>query len=316
MGKIKKPKSVVPGLRPTAMKNSGPANQIVVHEKRKEKKNNGSSTPSANSTSTERPPPAPVCEKKSSVDGHDVFALAHKLQQQRDVARSAKDWAKADALREQIQKLGVKVQDSKVSDGGGSKIIMTKKVLLEQKAAKKERHALAAGKISKAVKTARDEESDDDEDDEKDDEDLSGEDESGSEGSLDDDEMGDEEEEESEEEEASAPPPRAERTLAMGVRVVDLEVGRGPTVQPRAPVRVRYVGKLASTGAVFDRTKGKPFSFRLGRGEVIKGWDLGVLGMRSGGTRRITCPPAAGYGSQGTSGIPPNSTLVFEVSVV
>ena len=314
MGKIKKPKAVVPGARPTAMKSGSLKFPPAAHEKRKDKQNTSSSIPSASSIPVEHAPAAsatPRNEKKSPVAVHDDFALAHKLQQQRDVARAAKDWAKADALREQIQKLGVKVQDTKVGDGGGSKIVMTKKVLLEQKAAKKERQALAAGKIPKATKTARGEESDDE--GEEDDEDLIGDDESGSDGSLSDEEM---DEEEDEEEKATTPPPRTERTLAMGVRVVDLELGRGPTVQPRAPVRVRYVGKLASTGAVFDRTKGKPFSFRLGRGEVIKGWDLGVLGMRSGGTRRITCPPAAGYGSQGTPGIPPNSTLVFEVTVV
>ena len=77
-----------------------------------------------------------------------------KLQQQRDVARAAQDWAKADALRDQIQKLGVKVQDSKVGDGGGSKIVLTKKAVLEGKAAKKERQATAAGKPLKAAKSA------------------------------------------------------------------------------------------------------------------------------------------------------------------
>ena len=69
---------------------------------------------------------------------------------------------------------------------------------------------------------------------------------------------------------------------------------------------------------VFDQTRGaKTFTFRLGRGEVIKGWDLGVLGMRRGGTRTITCPPAAAYGKGGSPpSIPPNSTLVFTVTVV
>jgi FK506-binding nuclear protein len=240
------------------------------------------------------------------------MALARKLQQQRDVARAAQDWTKADALRDQIQKLGVKVQDSKVGDGGGSKIVLTKQAVLEGKVAKKERQAVAAGKPLKAAKPADDEEGNiNDEDGDDDDDDESG--------SEEEDYLSDEEEEEEEEVEEKvvrAPPAGAERTLAMGVRVADLEVGRGPPVQPRAAVRVHYVGKLASTGAVFDATKGKPFCFRLGRGEVIKGWDLGVAGMRKGGTRRITCPPGAGYGAQGTPGIPPNSTLVFEVTVV
>ena len=64
-------------------------------------------------------------------------------------------------------------------------------------------------------------------------------------------------------------------------------------------------------------TQGKPFSFRLGRGEVIKGWDVGVAGMRRGGSRTITCPPQAAYGKGGAGkSIPPNATLVFDVTVV
>jgi FK506-binding nuclear protein len=62
--------------------------------------------------------------------------------------------------------------------------------------------------------------------------------------------------------------------------------------------------------------KGKPFGFKLGTGEVIKGWDIGVAGMAVGGERRITIPPQQGYGSQKVPGIPPNSTLVFDVKLM
>ena len=81
---------------------------------------------------------------------------------------------------------------------------------------------------------------------------------------------------------------------------------------------MRYVGKLASTGKVFDETKGgKVFWFRLGVGEVIKGWDVGVSGMRVGDKRRLTVPPQMAYGKEGVKGaIPPNSTLVFDVELV
>jgi FK506-binding nuclear protein len=75
---------------------------------------------------------------------------------------------------------------------------------------------------------------------------------------------------------------------------------------------MRYIGKLKN-GKVFDsNTKGKPFSFRLGKGEVIKGWDIGLVGMQVGGERRITIPSNLAYGSKGVAGIPPNSELIFD----
>ena len=100
----------------------------------------------------------------------------------------------------------------------------------------------------------------------------------------------------------------------MGVRVLDLKVGTGPTVADRKTVRMHYTGRLnTQSGAVFDKSGSKPFSFRLGKREVIKGWDIGVKGMRVGGKRRITVPPAAGYGTQSVGKIPKNSTLCFDV---
>lgn len=62
--------------------------------------------------------------------------------------------------------------------------------------------------------------------------------------------------------------------------------------------------------------KGKPFSFKIGKGEVIKGWEVGILGMAIGGERRLTVPPSAAYGSRGLPGIPANSTLVFDVKLL
>ena len=105
------------------------------------------------------------------------------------------------------------------------------------------------------------------------------------------------------------------RTLALGVRVLELTPGKGPPVSERDRLKVAYVGRLSSSsGKVFDKGT---LQFRLGAGEVIKGWDIGCLGMRVGGKRRITVPPKAGYGAQGAgSDIPPHSTLVFDVTVI
>jgi FKBP-type peptidyl-prolyl cis-trans isomerase len=80
---------------------------------------------------------------------------------------------------------------------------------------------------------------------------------------------------------------------------------------------VHYTGWLTN-GQQFDSSVGRgPFSFRLGGGQVIAGWDQGVAGMKVGGKRRLTIPPELGYGSRGFPGaIPPNSTLVFEVELL
>ncbi|KAJ6625519.1 peptidylprolyl isomerase [Mycena sp. CBHHK59/15] len=104
----------------------------------------------------------------------------------------------------------------------------------------------------------------------------------------------------------------AEREVAGGVKVKDTKIGTGPTVKKGNTVSMRYIGKLQN-GKVFDsNTKGKPFTFHLGRGEVIKGWDEGIVGMQVGGERLLTIPPGMGYGKKGTDGIPGNSTLIFE----
>jgi len=101
-----------------------------------------------------------------------------------------------------------------------------------------------------------------------------------------------------------------------GVTVDDRTIGSGRTVKNGDSVGVRYIGKL-SNGKQFDANKkGKPFTFKVGKGEVIKGWDVGVVGMAIGGERRLTIPAHLGYGSRGMPGIPANSQLTFDVKLL
>jgi FKBP-type peptidyl-prolyl cis-trans isomerase len=98
----------------------------------------------------------------------------------------------------------------------------------------------------------------------------------------------------------------------------DLVVGTGAAAASGQKVTVHYTGWLTN-GTKFDSSKdrGDPFVFNLGKGQVIKGWDEGVQGMKIGGKRKLTIPPAMGYGSRGAGGvIPPNATLVFEVELL
>lgn len=109
---------------------------------------------------------------------------------------------------------------------------------------------------------------------------------------------------------------KAVKTLPGGVIIEDKTIGTGPVCKKGQKVGVRYIGKLKN-GKVFDKnTSGKPFHFGLGKGEVIKGWDVGVAGMAVGGERRIVIPAPMAYGSQKLPGIPANSELTFDVKLI
>ena len=111
-------------------------------------------------------------------------------------------------------------------------------------------------------------------------------------------------------------------TTASGLVYEEKVVGTGEMAQPGQDVSVHYTGWLlygGERGKKFDSSKdrGDPFSFPLGAGHVIKGWDEGVQGMKVGGTRVLTIPPALGYGARGAGGvIPPNAELHFEVELL
>ncbi|MGH9000378.1 MAG: FKBP-type peptidyl-prolyl cis-trans isomerase [Acidimicrobiia bacterium] len=101
--------------------------------------------------------------------------------------------------------------------------------------------------------------------------------------------------------------------------VEDIEVGEGPEATSGSTVEVHYAGNAWSTRAQFDASwdRGEAFSFRLGQGQVIAGWDQGVAGMRVGGRRRLVIPPVLGYGKRGAGGvIKPDETLVFVVDLL
>ncbi|KAK6340560.1 peptidylprolyl isomerase fpr4 [Orbilia brochopaga] len=101
-----------------------------------------------------------------------------------------------------------------------------------------------------------------------------------------------------------------------GVKIEDHKLGSGPEAKKGNKVSMRYIGKLTN-GKVFDSNKkGKPFTFTLGKAEVIKGWDIGVAGMKVGGERKLTIPANLAYGNSGMPGIPKNSTLIFEVKLL
>lgn len=107
-------------------------------------------------------------------------------------------------------------------------------------------------------------------------------------------------------------------TTADGLQCWDVMVGGGATALPGSRVKVHYSGFL-TTGEKFDssRDRGQPFEFSLGAGEVIKGWDEGIIGMKVGGQRQLRIPPGLAYGSSGAGGvIPPNATLIFDVELL
>jgi FKBP-type peptidyl-prolyl cis-trans isomerase len=105
-------------------------------------------------------------------------------------------------------------------------------------------------------------------------------------------------------------------TQQSGVIIEDIVVGEGESAQPGDTITVDYVGTLQS-GQVFDSSKDRnqPFTLTLGQGGVIRGWEEGLVGMKEGGTRKLTISPEYGYGSNAYGPIPANSTLIFEVEL-
>jgi FKBP-type peptidyl-prolyl cis-trans isomerase FkpA len=121
---------------------------------------------------------------------------------------------------------------------------------------------------------------------------------------------------------AAAP---ATTTTPEGLTITELAAGEGAPIAAGSKAVVHYTGWLYESGASdhkgrkFDSSvdRGEPFSFTIGAGEVIQGWDLGVTGMKKGGKRRLVIPAALGYGDQGAGGvIPPGATLVFDVELL
>jgi FKBP-type peptidyl-prolyl cis-trans isomerase FkpA len=112
------------------------------------------------------------------------------------------------------------------------------------------------------------------------------------------------------------------QTTASGLKIEDVVTGEGEEARSGAYVTVHYTGWLyedGEAGRKFDSSKDRndPFSFPLGAGHVIRGWDEGVAGMRIGGKRKLIIPPDLGYGARGAGGvIPPNATLLFEVELL
>jgi peptidylprolyl isomerase len=103
------------------------------------------------------------------------------------------------------------------------------------------------------------------------------------------------------------------------LQITDITVGEGPEATPGSTVSVHYVGVSHSTGDEFDASwnRGQPFSFPLGAGRVIQGWDQGVAGMRVGGRRKLVIPPHLGYGNRGAGrAIKPGETLIFVVDLL
>lgn len=118
---------------------------------------------------------------------------------------------------------------------------------------------------------------------------------------------------------AQKPEPTAimDTTNIKELKIEDIKVGNGKEVKIGDTVVINYLGTLID-GTKFDSSydRGEPFETQIGTGQVIKGWDFGVVGMKVGGKRKLTIPPSLGYGSRAVGPIPANSTLIFEVELV
>lgn len=107
------------------------------------------------------------------------------------------------------------------------------------------------------------------------------------------------------------------KSAPASLKIEDTKAGTGKVVKSGDTVTIHYSGTLAN-GTKFDSSydRGQPFTTKIGVGDVIKGWDEGVVGMKVGGKRKLTIPPELGYGSNDLGVIPPNSTLIFELELV
>jgi peptidylprolyl isomerase len=107
----------------------------------------------------------------------------------------------------------------------------------------------------------------------------------------------------------------------LGLQIIDTKVGTGAQPKKGQTVVVNYTGWIyenGKKGAKFDSSvdRGYPFMFKLGKGEVIQGWDDGVATMKVGGKRTLIIPPAIAYGTRGAGSIPPNATLIFDIDLL
>ena len=112
-------------------------------------------------------------------------------------------------------------------------------------------------------------------------------------------------------------PSNNSQTQASNLKIEDIQVGTGKEVVSGDNIVIHYKGTLTD-GTKFDSSydRGEPFETQIGVGQVIKGWDEGVVGMKVGGKRKLTIPPEMGYGNRAVGPIPANSTLIFEVELV
>jgi FKBP-type peptidyl-prolyl cis-trans isomerase len=111
---------------------------------------------------------------------------------------------------------------------------------------------------------------------------------------------------------------KEKQTMSNGLAVEDVKIGDGQEVEKFNIVTVNYTG-LLEDGTKFDSSLNpgrSPFRFTVGAGQVIKGWDEGLMGMKVGGKRKLTIPPELGYGSRDNGPIPANSTLIFEIDLL
>ncbi len=111
---------------------------------------------------------------------------------------------------------------------------------------------------------------------------------------------------------------KEKQTMSNGLQIEDLKIGVGSEVKKFDIVTVNYTGTLED-GTKFDSSLNPgrtPFRFTVGAGQVIKGWDEGLMGMKVGGKRKLTIPPELGYGSRDNGPIPANSTLIFDIDLL